>query len=134
MGFRTNSYATVWSVEPVKDTITKCRISINRKDRNTGEYVQDFGGFVSFVGTATAKKASLLKERDKIRLKEVDVTNHYDKERNTTYTNFSCFAFETESEFNNGENGTQQAAPTNRPDFDVNYGVDSGEPDEELPY
>ena len=88
MGFRKESYATVWSVETVSDTLTKARISISRKNKQTGEYETDFSGFVSFVGTAAAKKASLLKEKDRIRLGDVDVTNKYDKEKNVTYTNF----------------------------------------------
>lgn len=134
MGFRTNSFAKVWSVEPVKDTITKCRISISRKDRNTNEYIQDFGGFVSFAGTATAKKASQLKEGDRIRLKDVDVTNNYDKERNVTYTNFTCFNFETEDEVNAAEQGRQPAQRTQSPEVDVNYGIDNGEQEAELPF
>ena len=86
MGFRKESYATVWEVEPVSDTMTKGRISISRKNKNTGEYETDFSGFVSFVGTASAKKASLLKEKDRIRLGDVDVTNRYDKKNGVTYT------------------------------------------------
>lgn len=95
MGFRKDSFATVWSVEPVSDTMTKARISISRKNRQTGEYENDFSGFVGFVGTATAKKAATLKERDRIKLGDVDVTNRYDKEKNAAYTNFKVFAFET---------------------------------------
>lgn len=94
MGFRKDSFATIWSVEPTSDTLTKARISISRKNRQTGEYENDFGGFVSFVGTAAAKKAASLKERDRIKLGDVDVTNRYDKEKNVTYTNFKVFSFE----------------------------------------
>ena len=74
MGFRKDSFATIWSVEPTSDTLTKARISISRKNRQTGEYENDFGGFVSFVGTAAAKKAASLKERDRIKLGDVDVS------------------------------------------------------------
>lgn len=94
MGFRKDSFATIWSVEPTSNTLTKARISISRKNRQTGEYENDFGGFVSFVGTAAAQKAANLKERDRIKLGDVDVTNRYDKERNTTFTNFKIFSFE----------------------------------------
>ena len=80
MGFRKDAYATVWSVEVVSDTMTKGRISVSRKNKQTDEYETEFGGFVSFVGTAAAKKAAGLKERDRIRLGDVDVTNRYDKE------------------------------------------------------
>ena len=52
MGFRKDTFATVWSVEPTSDTMTKARISISRKNRQTGEYETDFSGFVSFVGSS----------------------------------------------------------------------------------
>ena len=58
MGFRKDAYCTVWSVDPVSDVQTKARISISRKDKQTGEYIEDFSGFVSFFGTAAAKKLS----------------------------------------------------------------------------
>ena len=38
MGFRTGSYATIWTVESASDTRTKARISISRKNKQTGEY------------------------------------------------------------------------------------------------
>ena len=125
MGFRKESYATVWSVEAVSDTLTKARISISRKNKQTGEYETDFSGFVSFVGTAVAKKASVLKEKDRIRLGDVDVTNRYDKEKNVTYTNFKVFSFECQDE--------NESAPT--PDSSVTNNVDDGEVDDSrLPF
>ena len=66
MGFRKDAYATVWKVEPRSNTMTTCRISISRKNKQTGEYEQDFGGFVSFIGTAAASVAARLKERDRL--------------------------------------------------------------------
>lgn len=126
MGFRSKAFAKVWSVELISDTLTKCRISISRKDRETGGYVQDFGGFVTFIGSAAAQKAAKLQEGDRIRLGDVDVSNVYVKEKNTTYTNFKVFSFETQQEID-AESGMyqQQAAPT----------VDDGEIDDELlPY
>lgn len=94
MGFRKDAYATVWGVEPISDTITKSRISISRKNRQTGEYEQDFGGYVKFMGTAAAKKAAQLKEKDRIRLGDVDVSNFYNKEKKTEYTDFKIFSFD----------------------------------------
>lgn len=126
MGFRSKAFAKVWSIDLISDTLTKCRISISRRDRETGEYVQDFGGFVTFIGSAAAKKAAKLQEGDRIRLGDVDVSNVYVKEKNTTYTNFKVFSFETQQEID-AESGMyqQQAAPT----------VDDGEIDDELlPY
>lgn len=48
MGFRTDSYATVWSVEQVSDTKTKGRITISRKNRQTGRIkIHTFGRNIS---------------------------------------------------------------------------------------
>lgn len=102
MGFRKDAYATVWSVESINDVNTKCRISISRKNRQTGEYEEDFSGFVSFFGSAAAKKALQLKERDRIKLGDVDVRSKYVKEKNTTYYNFNVYSFETQAEMNGG--------------------------------
>ena len=112
MGFRKDAYCTVWSVEPVSDVQTKARISISRKDKQTGEYSEDFSGFVSFFGTAAAKKAACLKERDRIKLGDVDVRSKYDKAKNITYFNFNVYSFETHGEAGgNRSGGAQPSSP-----------------------
>lgn len=127
MGFRKDSFCVIWSVEPVSDTLTKARISISRKNKQTGGYDTDFSGFVSFIGTAAAKKAASLKEKDRIRLGDVDVTNKYDKEKNVTYTNFKIFNFETQSEIDGGNSASQTTEPEKS--------VDDGEIDDDrLPF
>ena len=92
MGFRLGSYATCWGVEP-RGNWTKVRLSVSRKNKDTGEYEQDFSGFVMMIGQANAK-AQRLKERDRIKLGDVDVTTSYDKEHNKEYINYKCFDFE----------------------------------------
>lgn len=130
MGFRTGSYATIWSVESASDTRTKARISISRKNKQTGEYDTDFSGFVDFIGTAAAKKALMLKEKDRIRLGDVDVTNNYSKEKGITYTNFKIFSFETQSEINCSGGGGNSGYDT-----EPQKNVDSGEIDDsQLPF
>lgn len=127
MGFRKDSFATVWGAEVVSDTLTKARISISRKNKQTGEYETDFSGYVSFVGTAAAKKAAALKEKDRIKLGDIDVTNRYDKEKNTTYTNFKVFSFEMQGE--NAAAAPAAASPEPQPQ------VDGGEVDDSrLPF
>lgn len=129
MGFRTGSYATIWSVESATDTRTKARISISRKNKQTGEYDTDFSGFVDFIGTAAARKALTLKEKDRIRLGDVDVTNNYNKEKNITYTNFKIFSFETQAEINSGCGGNSGF------NTEPQRAVDSGEIDDsQLPF
>ena len=90
MGFRTDAYAKVWEVTPMSDTSTKVRMSISRKNKQSGEYEQDFSGFVLAIGTAAAKKAASLKEGNRIKLGDVDVTTKYDKEKKVTYTTSKC--------------------------------------------
>lgn len=123
MGFRTGAYAKVWEVKPVSDTMTKLRISISRKNKQSGEYEQDFADFVSAVGTAAAKKAAGLKEGDRIKLGDVDVSNRYDKEAKVKYVNYKLFSFDID--------GAEAAAPA-YPASTVN--VDDGECDSLLPF
>lgn len=96
MGFRTGAYAKIWEVTPVSDTTTKLRMSISRKNKQTGEYEQDFSGFVMCVGTAAAKKASCLSEGARIKIGDCDVSTRYDREKKISYTNFKLFSFEEE--------------------------------------
>lgn len=94
MGFRNGAYCTAWEIDPKSSTWTKVRISINRKNKDTGEYEQDFGGYVDFVGTAAAQKAAKLQPRTRFRLGDVEVTTTYNKEKKVEYTNFKVYSFD----------------------------------------
>ncbi len=96
MGFRTGAYAKVWQVKPKSNVNTELRISISRKDKQTGNYEQDFSGFVYCIGTVCAQKAAKLAEGARIKLGDVDVSTKYDKEKGVTYTSYKCFSFEAE--------------------------------------
>lgn len=123
MGFRTGAFAKVWEVKQVSDTDTKLRINISHKNRQTQEYEQDFSGFVDCIGTAAAHKALSLKEGSRIKLGDVDVTTRYNREKNTSYTNFKIFSFE----FADGELQPDDPSPKRE--------VDYGEPgDSRLPF
>lgn len=124
MGFRKNSYCTVWDVSPKTDTRTVVRISISRKNKDTDEYEQDFSGFVSFVGSSTAKNAICLKKGDRIKLGDVDVTTRYYPEKETTYVNYTCFNFETLDQSSESAQHTNDPQPM----------VDDGDVDDELPF
>lgn len=93
MGFRSNSFATIWSVEPGKGNFMNVRLSISRKNKETEQYEDEFSGFCMFIGEARAK-AEKLKERDRIKLGDVDVTRRYDKEKQKEYYTFKVFSFE----------------------------------------
>lgn len=118
MGFRTGAYAKVWEVNPMSDTSTKLRVSISRKNKKTDEYEQDFSGFVLAIGTAAASKAARLKEGDRIKLGDVDVSTKYDKEKKVTYTNFKMFSFDADGE----SPAPSRSAPPDEPQPSVGDG------------
>ena len=125
MGFRTGAFAKVWEVKPFSDTSVKLRLSVSRKNKQTGEYEQDFSGFVNAVGTAAAKKAASLKEGDRIKIGDVDVTTKYDAEKKTTYTNFKMFSVELDDGGSAPKSNNTEPQPS----------VDSGEVDDSrLPF
>ena len=98
MGFREGSYAKIWEVKPKSDVNTQIRVSISKKNKQTGEYEQDFSGFVSCIGKNAAKKAAKLNEGDRIKLKDIDVSTSYDKEKKIQYVNYKCFDFLIDSD------------------------------------
>ena len=108
MGFRTNSYATCWQIIPGKGNFTTVRLSTSRKNRDTGAYEQDFSGYVMMVGQAHAK-AQKLRERDRIKLGEVDVTTTFNKEQNREYVNYRCFDLEMADEVSTQPPASQRA-------------------------
>lgn len=113
MGFRNGAYARVWGIKTVSDVITNVRLSISRKSKKTDEYIQDFSGFVDFLGSANARKALNLKKGDTIKLGDTDVSTSYKKETKQSFTQFKVFSFE------NVDNSNK---PT-----DAHDSVDSGE-------
>ena len=125
MGFRTGNYATIWQVKKGSGNYTDVRLSTSKKNRQTEQYETDFSGYVRFVGTAH-QNAGSLKERDRIKIGDCEVTNHYDKEKNVTYTNFAIYSFENA---NNRDNSTQSKKEEKSNFVDVPADVD-----EELPF
>ena len=61
--------------------MTSLRISISKKNKETGEYEQEYGGHVAAVGTAVAAKAAKLQPGDRIKLGDVDCCTKYVKEQ-----------------------------------------------------
>lgn len=112
MSFRTGAFCTCWEVIPGKGNFTKVRMSNGRTNKDTGLYEQDFSGYVMMIGQAHAK-AQKLKDRDRIRLGDVEVTTTYDKERGKEYVNYKCFDFEMADNFQGqrGAAGPVEANP-----------------------
>lgn len=127
MGFRNGAYATIWEVKQGKGNYTDVRLSISKKNKQTDQYETDFSGFVRFIGTAH-QNAGSLKEKDRIKIGDCEVTNSYSKEKNVTYTNYAVFSFENAS----GGNTNQNAAAQPIPEGFVN--IPDGISDEELPF
>jgi len=89
MALRDGCYAKIWSAKPNKK-IYSCNISVSRKDKETGEYKQEFSGFVNFSGDA-AKKVAVLglpekSDRDNPISRSIkitrspDISSYYNKE------------------------------------------------------
>lgn len=96
MGFKQDArFVKVWNVEN-KGNYHIVELSTSKKDSRTGNYETDFSNkFVRFIGTAH-ELAKSLKKGDTIKLGSCEVTNKYDKEKNTTYTNYMVYSFEIE--------------------------------------
>lgn len=93
MGFRPNTYAKVWSIEQGKGNFQNVKLSISHKDKMTGQYETDFSDYCMFIGDAQ-DKVKQLKGGERIMIKDVDVSNKYDKALNKMYYNFKVFDFE----------------------------------------
>lgn len=93
MGFRNDAYAKIWKKED-KGKYHLVNLSISKKNKESGEYETCFSdGTVRFIGTAH-EQIKALPDGARIKLKSVDVTNRYDKDRHMTYVNYCVFAFE----------------------------------------
>lgn len=109
MGLRSNGfYATVWEVKPGEGNYVDVKLSTSRKNpKDNTKYMTDYSGFARFVGNAK-KMASGLKKLDRIHVTEFEVTNHYDKEKNLTFTNLAVFSAEMSGQSQNpAPNGYQ---------------------------
>lgn len=120
MGFRTGAFAKVWEITPMSDTSTKLRLSISRKNKQTGEYEQDFSGFVLCIGTAAARNAAKLSEGARIKLGDCDVTTKYDAQKKITYTNFKLFSFEDADSSKSAESSASPQPPVDDGELDDN--------------
>ena len=103
MGFRTGAYASVFSVKRGNGNYYDVNITTSHKDRNSGNYVRDFGAFVRFAGDAAnvvarfdgkSSKDNGNRPLARVRLGDVDTTNTYNAAKGITYTNHVVFTCE----------------------------------------
>lgn len=121
MGFRAGSYAKIWNIEKGNGNYYVAEMSTSKKmkdrdgndilENGKAKYETDWSNkFVRLVGTA-AKQAESLKPNDSVKIESCDVTNKYDKEKKTTYTNYVIFAFsENDASKNSGTNNKDDNA------------------------
>lgn len=93
--FSAGSYAKIWEIKKIDKKYSDIRISTSSKDKETGKYEQDFGGFVRLFGQAH-QQMEYLSEGDKFKIVRCGVTNKYDKAKQVTYTNYLIFEIEAE--------------------------------------
>lgn len=140
-------YAKLWSIK-FNQKYADVRISISKKNKQTNEYETEFARYVRFIGHAfqrlcniyptlnfvqtTNQNGDVICEAPKnnggkanpptIRLRNVDVTNKYDKDKKTEYVNCLVYEFDlVEEQKNNIPNGipfnnvSQNNIPNNIP-------------------
>ena len=92
--FSNGSYAKLWEVKPEEGkNYTEARISTSVKDKQTGNYRQDFGAYVRMVGDAHTK-VSNMNEGDRFKIIKCGVSNNFDKDKQRTYVNYVIFDIE----------------------------------------
>jgi len=94
MGFRNGAIATVWGEtrETRSPNFVTRQISIRTRNKTTGEFEKEFGGYVGFAGAANVEKIKKIKERELIKLGSVDVTQRFTNGKE--YVNYTVFDFE----------------------------------------
>ena len=94
MGLRiSDTYAKIWNIDR-KEKYSVVELSVSKKNRATDQYETDFSSkFVRFVGNAHQQLINM-QGNERIKIKCGDVSNHYDKEKRVTYTNYVVFDFE----------------------------------------
>lgn len=93
MGFGTRKFAHIWKLEN-KGNYHVAEMSTRKKNKETDQYETDWANkFVRLVGTAHQQADSLDISKN-VKIGACEVTNRYNKEKNTTYTNYVIFGFE----------------------------------------
>ncbi len=92
MGFRDGAYCKLWKLDTSRK-FPQGQISISRKDKQTGEYVDDFSGYVDFMGEA-ANAIQKIPAQGRFKIKGCDVSRIWSKEKQREFINFRIFDLE----------------------------------------
>ena len=142
MGFGNGKLARIWAYEN-KGKYSTCRLSISKKDKNTGAYVTDFtDGFVRLVGKAHIDIQNLVIDEHKgalVRITSCETTNVYiAPDGKVSYTpHYTIFGFEEyqpnyqSNQGNNQGNASAISVQENSLDDFVKIPDDAGD---ELPF
>ena len=104
--FSVNSYAKIKEVED-KGNYSVCKISISKKNKQSGKYETDFVGKVRFVGQSYLQRP--LKDQ-KIKITSCGVSNCYVKDDKLEFLNiptYTVFAYELQED----SNGSSSSEP-----------------------
>lgn len=128
MGFKQGAFAKVWKVED-KGNYHVAQMSTSKKNKQTDQYETDFSNnFVRLIGTAHTQAATL-KDGDRIKIGNCDVSNKYDKEKQKEYTNYCIFSYEMADGNSANVSSPAPVAKTNDGFMNIPDGID-----EELPF
>lgn len=130
MGFKNSAVATVWKIKDSdgENRFRDVQISTSRRNKKTGEYESDFSGYVRFVANAVAGVEDL-KEKDRIILKNVDVSRRYDKKKRKEFVNFTVFGWERATNTDNNEEDQYTSTETTTIE-DEQRGIITREPED----
>lgn len=118
MGFRDGAFCKLWKLDTSGKYPTG-QISISRKDKDTGEYVDDFSGYVTFIGDA-ANAVKKLPAQARFKIKGCDVSRIWSKEKQREFINFRVFDLEDVTNTRSTSNDQQKArTPANKQSEDM---------------
>lgn len=129
-------YARVWKVTK-KEKYSEVRLSTSKKDKNSGEYKQDFNhNFVRFVGKAhrDISELNIPEKGVNIQILDGETTNEYNKEKDVTYTNYMVYDFTTAESGGNNNGNAQKKAPAAQKSSPKQQTSNTDDADDELPF
>ena len=110
MGFKNNAYAKVWKVNMQEGRNPSAQITITRKNKQTGEYITEFSGFVDCLFDAKDKITGVA-EGARIKILSCDINNTYNKDTKETRWYPKLMDFEVVDTASAGNYSPEEADP-----------------------